>query len=143
MNDDSTGMFLRSGDRIAISVGKEFRVGVIETVWPSDKFDGYLKVLISGEKKHRHIHPDKVDEILISRKEDVSSPRILDLRYKESMLLSQIDLISSIDSGAVYLKSQGELVRTLRAVHDELIERRARPSLGTQRVIGPTGSDHG
>lgn len=126
---------LRKGDLVYLSAS------IKEVVSVSCLADGRFDVRVHLEHHERSSEDThtltlaQAHEALIARDEDMYSTTTLDLRYKESMLMSQMVLLGLASQQTTeWRKAMMELERTLYAVQFVLENRGAR-KVGNERLL--------
>lgn len=129
---------LRPGDVIWVESRKKHEDGErrkITSVTYNESRADYVTVQFENGGRTRHIPIAQIEDILIARAEDMRSPKTLELRYMETMLMSQLAILEKRcckRSGEFSsYRSQLELQRSLYAVREHLRHRNARSSADT------------
>jgi len=112
---------IREGDLVYIADMVREVDGVVELD------DGSLEVSVADSSVSYMLTRAQAQDALVAREEDMYSSTTLDLRYKESMLVSQIILMSQVTTSTMeWRQAMMELERTLYAVRFVLGNRGAR-----------------
>lgn len=133
---------IRPGDILWVQSRKKGEGGhqkTVESVTYDESRSEYVTVTFEDGGRTRHIPVAQVEDILIARAEDMRSPKTLELRYMETMLMSQLALIEASQGRAgghlSSYQSQMEIQRSLYAVREHLRHRNARTALDAQAEV--------
>lgn len=132
MNDFDIDDLVRVDDKIRVSTKDgSWKVAVVEEVENTSKYQDRVKIKLESEDTFRYIKSVDLPEKIVLREEDVRHSVINDLRYKETMLQSQICTLLEKERDhnmRLPFVAKNELRKTLNAVRLRLKSHGARTS---------------